>query len=274
MMMYTVDQMGYALGFDPDRSHQFMLCRSCIAKARAGLNTLESELTFYAFSIQETRTKKVPVRYVVVPNARDNHGLESCVLSVAKASRGRVSETAWSLQEMMKQGERKRDQSLELSETLSVLPHELSYTVVFFTVERPSGMKKVLGSYFFPGTRLREINKILSETASGFELDNQTSLKTERLYHLMGSKVLTDFFAALFLGTRVDRQRLVKAAVLDRADDQENTLREHFLKMIRERSPKNRAKERGSVSAKLRDLLTMYDVLHNNGLLGGESDGN
>ena len=265
MMTYTLDQAGYAIGFDGDQSRQFMLCRRCLSKAVIGMNTLNRELTFFAFSIQKTMKTKVPVRYLVVPNANSSSDLEACITAVAKTSREGVAASTWSLKEMMKMAERR---SLELPETLAVLPHQLSYTVLFFTTDRTSGMKKSLGSYFFPGSRLREINEILSTIASGFGLERQTQLKMERLYHLMGSKTLTEFLSALFLGTHVDKAGLVKAAVISRSDDKMNTLRTQFLNMVRENNRAKKATLRGYVSRKVRDLLVVHDALCQNNLLG------
>ena len=84
----------------------------------------------------------------------------------------------------------------------------------------------------------------------------------------MGSKTLTEFLSALFLGTHVDKVGLVKAAVISRSDDKMNTLRTQFLNMVRENNRAKKATLRGYVSRKVRDLLVVHDALCQNNLLG------
>ncbi len=266
--MYTVDQVGYSIGFNAQNSAQFLLCDDCTAKATIGLNLINSEMTFFAYSIKSGR-KEIPVKYQIIPNTERQQSLEQCIKAIIRISTKGQTRTIQSLSDAFEKAERKRN-LVELSEAISVLPHSLSYTVVFFSDAGQSAMKNIIGSYFFPGTRLGEIKFILEDLARGFNLSRMTEIKTQRLFHLMGPKMLPSFFAALFLGTSVDRLSLLSAGVSYRPDDRKDTIRHMFLSMIRETDRAEKSKTRGFVGGKVRNLLAVHDTLYNHGLLGGK----
>ncbi len=265
--MFTIDQVGYAIGFNQKGTSQFSLCEECITQATSGLNIIENEMTFYAYSVKSGR-KKIPVRYLIIPNAQTKVSLKQCRRALINVSRKDEIRAVHSTKDAMEKVERQR-KNVDLAEVLSVLPHKLSYTVVFFSEAAQSGMKNIVGSYFFPGTRLVEITSILKDISQGFDLSRPTEIKTQRLYHIMGPKVFPTFLAALFLGTPVDRSLLLRAGATYRPDDRDDTVRSMFLSMMRENERKTRSVSQRFLSRRVRDLLTLHNTLYNHDLLGG-----
>ncbi len=266
--MFTLDQVGYSIGFNPNNSTQFPLCEECTTQATVGLNIIESEMTFYAYSVRRGRGT-TPVRYQIIPNTENKTSLEQCVRALINVSRRGQARAVQSIKDALEKVERRRE-NVDLAEALSVLPHRLSYTVAFYYESAQSRMKNMVGSYFFPGTRLREITSILEDISRGFGLSRMTEIKTQRLFHIMGPKVLPAFLGALFLGTRVDRRLLLRAGATYRPDDREDTIRHMFLDMIREKDGKRKLQTQRFVGRRVRDLLTLYDTLYNHDLLGGK----
>lgn len=266
--MFTLDQVGYSIGLNQKGSMQSPICEECSTNATAGLNVIETEMTFYAYSVKSGRSK-LPIKYMVIPNAENATSLEQCIKALINISRKDEIRAIGSIKEAMEKVERRREH-VDLAEVLSVLPTKLSYTVVFFSEAAQSGMKNIVGSYFFPGTRLKEITIILEDISRGFGLTRMTEIKTPRLYHIMGPKVFPIFLAALFLGTSVDRRQLLRAGATYRPDDREDTIRHMFLNMIREKDGKARSDGKRFLSSRVRDLLTLHDTLHNHNLLGGK----
>lgn len=260
--MYTIDQAGFSIGFDSDDSKQFLLCRECLANAVIGLNVLEEELTFRAFRMKQGRNK-IPVRFFILPNTQLEDNLADFLDKVTLVTKGDAIKTSWTLERRIEQVERQHDP--ELPETLTVLPTNLSYQVVFYTIDRTSGMKQIMSFYAFPGHRLSKIQSILNDVCDGIGLGSIAALKTGRLFHVLGPEIFRDFLGALFLDTPVSRKNLLRFGVHYRPNNREDTLRHHFLRGIRARN-KDERKSRRFASDRAWMLLTILHVLNNYGL--------